>query len=315
MSVNKLTVSKMTLGTVQLGMNYGLIGNSQMPDVRASHGILQAAWQGGVSAYDTAATYGESEQILGRFFGKLQSGEAPTIITKIYVQPEKSWSPVRIKDEIYRQTRASLEKLGVEQVSAMMLHNVDAMRAHGDIIAQVFSELVRDGLTEKAGISFSSNTEEEFAMLRPYLEDSVFGAVQLPLNVFDHRPLNNGCLEMLRSAGKTVFVRSVFLQGLFYANEAELPSQLPEAVEPIRQLRELAHSCGLTPAELAVSYIRDMPGVDSLVIGVQTVEQLEENLRLIEGPAVPESICNEIRERFRNLPERLLTPGMWSRAR
>lgn len=311
--MNKLTVSKMTLGTVQLGMNYGFIGNSQKPDVQASYRILQAAWQGGVSTYDTAATYGESEQILGHFLGKLQSGEAPTIITKIYVQPEDGWSSVRIKDEIYRQTRTSLEKLGVEQVSVMMLHNVDAMRAHGDVIAQVFAELVRDGLVKQAGISFSSNTEEEYAMLHPYLEDSVFGAVQLPLNLFNHRPLNNGCLEMLRSAGKTVFVRSVFLQGLLYANEAELPSQLPEAIEPIRQLRELANSCGLTPAGLAVSYIRDMPGVDSLVIGVQTVEQLEENLRLMEGPAVPESICKEIRERFRNLPERLLSPGMWSR--
>ena len=313
MSANKLTVSKITLGTVQLGMNYGLVGSNQMPDIESSLGILRTAWQGGVTTYDTAAAYGESEQILGRFFNEIDSKAGPTIITKIYVKPEDGWDPGRIIEEIHRQTRASLEKLRVERVSAMMLHNADAMRAHGDTITQAFAGLVRDGMVEQAGISFSSNTAEEFAMLRPYLQDQTFGAVQLPLNLFDHRPLNNGCLDLLKATGKTVFVRSVFLQGLLYADEAELPPQLPEAIEPIRQLRELAHSCGLTPAQLAVSYIRDMPGVDSLVIGVQTAGQLEENLRFMDGTSVPESIRTDIRERFQALPERLITPVMWSR--
>jgi len=307
----KITPSRMTLGTVQLGMAYGIVGSGLMPDTQSAYDILRTARQGGITTYDTAAMYGQSEQVLGQFFGKVEPDADPIIVSKIYVRPEEGWNAARIEEDVLQQTLLSMDKLRVKRLAVMMLHNADAMRIYGDEIINAFSKIVQEGLVCQAGISLSMNTMEEFQILKPYLQEDVVGAVQLPLNLFDQRPLENGCLELLAGLGKTVYARSIFLQGLLYADETALPSQLPEAREPIHQLRELAEECGLSAAQLAVAYVRDMAGIDSLVIGVQTAGQLEENLRMMEAPQLPDSVRGEIRRRFQALPERLITPKLW----
>jgi len=61
-------VSAMSLGTVQLGMNYGIANREGKPDSEKSFSILSAALETGVSALDTARSYGDSEEVLGAFF-------------------------------------------------------------------------------------------------------------------------------------------------------------------------------------------------------------------------------------------------------
>jgi len=61
-------ISKYTLGTVQLGMEYGIANKSGKPDMEKSFGIIQAAVDGGINSIDTALLYGDSEVVLGNFF-------------------------------------------------------------------------------------------------------------------------------------------------------------------------------------------------------------------------------------------------------
>ena len=64
---NNINISKMTLGTVQLGMNYGVNNSAGMPTEQQSYDILTAAYNGGVTVLDTSDDYGKSEQIIGQF--------------------------------------------------------------------------------------------------------------------------------------------------------------------------------------------------------------------------------------------------------
>lgn len=299
--------SQLTLGTVQLGMPYGIGNRSGMPSERESFELLQEAWDGGIASYDTAAVYGRSEEVLGRFFADKRS----MLVTKISVEPGPGDDAERIAQQMRERIENSLTRLKLSRIPIVLLHNPDVMELWGDAVTAGFRTMVQEGLIGRAGISIAHNTKEEYRVLLKYLQGDVYEVVQLPMNVLDHRPIRNGILEMLRESGKIVFVRSVFLQGLIYISEEELAARLPEAVEPVAALRALSEAYGVPLAQTAVSFVRDMPGVASLVVGAETKEQVRDNLALIDGPALPEELRERLLARLANVPNRVLTPGMW----
>lgn len=298
---------KLTLGTVQLGMPYGIHNRNGMPSEESSFELLQFAWDSGIVSYDTAAAYGHSETILGRFFQQKQ----PFITTKIRLELNGNTDRGQIEQLMRERIESSLNRLQLSSVPILMLHNTDVMEHYGESITASFRKMKQEGLIGQAGISVSQNLAEEYRILWNYLQDETYEAVQLPMNVLDHRPLNNGCLAMLEECGKTVFVRSVFLQGLFYMKDEELPTKLQAAKAPLAALRGLSERYGMPISQIAVSYIRDLPGVHSLVIGAETKEQVKDNLALAQGAPIPESMREEIALLFREVPEHVVTPVMW----
>ena len=113
---------------------------------------------------------------------------------------------------------------------------------------------------------------------------SGFDAVQIPQNVFDWRQIESGGIEALQKAGMLIFVRSVFLQGMLCMDRP--PERFDFMIPSLDALREVARQEGMTLTQLAVSYIRDLPGVDSLVLGCEKPEQVRDNAALIQGPAL-----------------------------
>ncbi|MEF3303116.1 aldo/keto reductase [Paenibacillus sp. GYB003] len=302
--------SKLTLGTVQLGMPYGIHNRSGMPSEESSFELLRLAVEGGIASFDTAAAYGQSESILGRFF-QGAGPASPIITTKVHLKPEPGASRERIERQMRECVEGSLERLRMTKIPILMLHNTDVMEAFGPHVTDAFRSLLKEGLIGRAGISVSHNVPDEYRILWPYLQDDTYEAVQIPLNVLDHRPLNNGCLDMLARRGTTVFVRSVFLQGLLYMSDEELPPKLASAAGLLNRLRRIADSYAVPLAQLAVSFVRDLEGVDSLVIGAETKEQVRDNIALAEGPPIPETMREELRTAFRDVPETIVTPSRW----
>jgi len=92
-----------------------------------------------------------------------------------------------------------------------------------------------------------------------------------------------------------------------------LTGNLKDAEGILRKLSTLADREGMSIAQLALSFIRDMKEVTSLVIGAEAPEQVKENIKLMEGPAISEKTENEIRNLFDNIPIHILNPGLWKR--
>ena len=112
-------ISGMSLGTVQLGMNYGIANNGGQPDLQQSFSMLHAALDRGVTSLDTARAYGNAEDVLGAFL-KEHSGELPFLTTKV---PRFDLDDDReIEAFIVESVETSLEKLGVSKVNCVMLH-------------------------------------------------------------------------------------------------------------------------------------------------------------------------------------------------
>ena len=300
-------ISKFTLGTVQLGMNYGIANKTGKPDKEKSFKILKAAVAGGINSFDTAREYGDSEEVLGDFFTSDQySLTNPLLITKFTIEHDSRMQPADIERLIYCYVEASLSRLKINKLPIYMIHNAKDMIAHGKAIADTFNKLIRDGLVGKAAVSVY--TGEEAAEVLKY---NVYEAIQVPMNIFDGRLINSGILKKLHQKGIITFVRSVFLQGLFLMDPGALKGNLAAAEPYLKKLAALAESEGISIGQLAMSYIRDMEEVTSLVMGVDTVEQVVENIRMIEGPSISEKTRNIIQQEFKDVPVYILNPGLW----
>ncbi len=292
-------LSEMSLGTVQLGMNYGIANNAGQPGEEQSFEMLEAALENGITSLDTARAYGNSEDVLGKFFAR-RGGEIPFITTKLCdIEGETA---AEIENSIITTAETSLDKLGLTKVNCIMLHAAGDLFERGKLIASAMEGLIKKGYTDIVGASVYTAPE-----LEKMFEYDVYTATQVPMSIFDQRLISCGMTDKLAQRGITVFVRSVFLQGLFFLDPEKItdPILVRHAVPKIRLLRECAESEGMSIAELAISYMRDVKGVSSLVLGADTAAQVKANAAYFETKSISEKTSHIIRQAFAdvNIPE------------
>ena len=271
-------VSAMSLGTVQLGLNYGIANREGKPDRAKSFSILSAALDTGVSALDTARAYGDSEEVLGAFFRANPGSREKFFITTKLSSGLPAGSPASdVEKALTLSFETSLSNLGVSKVDCLLLHNAADMTLHGAVTADTLRGFVKQGLAGMAGVSVY-HPDEAVKMLN----DDVYQAIQLPMNIFDQRFIMSGAIERLRERGIKIFVRSVFFQGLLFLEPKSVtdPDLLRCAVPHLKTLRRLSEKAGMGVAHFALTFLRDMSGIVSLVLGADNPEQVTENRAL-----------------------------------
>lgn len=295
----KAKPSRLALGTVQLGMEYGIANQSGRPSRQEAFSILDAAWQSGVNTLDTAPAYGESEGLLGEWISG--SGASPLVVTKLSgLGP--GVPPGKVKDLHLSQARASLERLRLGRLYAILLHEPADLYSHSDAVGESLEALKTEGLAEHVGVSICTSLEWRDLSGRPDID--IF---QVPINLFDHR--------FIASDGgdgrKALLARSCFLQGLFFLDPKVAEAKVPGSGEPLVRLRELSASTGVSMRRLAVGFVLAQPGVESVVVGVESRKQLLQNLEAASDGALEPGLVSSIRSEFTRLPPRLLDPSKW----
>ena len=288
-------ISSMTLGTVQLGMNYGIANTQGKPDEEKSFAILRTALENGVTCLDTARAYGDSEAVIGRFL-RTWEGERPSIVTKI---PKLQGStPDELKRFALESVEQSLERLGVAKVDAVMLHGAQDPAIHGKACADAVKALIDQGYTQRVGVSVYTAGDIEDMLFH-----DVFSVTQVPASIFDQRLIADGSIAKLKERGYTVFVRSVFLQGLFFLDPETIddPILLEHAVPKIRILRQIAEANNMTVAQLAIAFMRDTCGVTSLVLGADNAEQVIGNIAYFDTPTLCPKVSARLQKEFANV--------------
>jgi len=228
-------VSKMSLGTVQFGLHYGIANDVGKPEESQSADMMNYALKNGVTSIDTARAYGDSEEIIGRFF-KGYSGEIPFISTK--VPPYQNIDDIPgLEKHIIESVETSLQCLGLHKVDNIMLHNGVSLTINGDRTAQIMGDLIKRGYCDMVGASVYNASE-----IDKMLSYEQYTVTQIPMSIFDQRLINTGYVDKLSKRGYTVFVRSVFLQGLFFLDPEKItdPILLEHACPGILKLRDLA---------------------------------------------------------------------------
>ena len=300
-------ITILSLGTVQLGLNYGIHNDSGKPSLETSFRILNAAMEAGINTLDTAAGYGNSEEVIGAWLKTVAEDQRPFIVTKAAKLDHSSLEALRA--DLQSRVASSKARLGLPQLPMLMLHNCDDYLCDKENVKLVFDELKASGEILYAGISAYSNHDYG------ELASSGFDAVQIPVNIFDWGQIENGGLQKLKDSGMMIFVRSVYLQGLVFQDPDSIPERMAFCRDTLVKFRNLCKKYQLSPAVLALSYALSLPGVTSLVLGSETVEQVRQNARLLKETVTlsPEQMA-EIRENFLDTELRILNPSMWPNA-
>lgn len=300
-------ISRMTLGAAQLGFDYGIANVAGKPVRTAALDILETAVQGGITCIDTAPGYGDSEDVIGSFIDTNSCSSGCTVITKLPALDLRADATfTEVHDVVRKHVTGSLERLHLKRLPIYLLHRASDLESYGANILHSLTELKREGLIDSTGVSVYTRADVERA-----LETDALEAIQIPVSVFDQRFLRLGLLDRLREQKRVVFVRSVFLQGLLLLPAPRLPPALQEAAAPLAELQELCLEYHRSIAEVALVFVRDLPGVTSVVVGAETIAQLQENIRLIHSPRLAPVLYNQLVARFTDLPVELSSPDMW----
>lgn len=299
-----LNISAFSLGTVQLGMNYGINNVSGKPDKGTSNAILDIAMESGINVLDTAGSYGDSEIVIGDWLKTVEPQKRPFIVTKVAGFQPGTYSAV--KEFLQQKVAMSKERLGVEQLDMLMIHNFDEYLRDQDNIRQAMEELKAQGDIRFTGASAYAHHDYK------KIAQTDFDATQIPVNLFDWTQIENGGMEALEQSGMIVFARSVYLQGLVFADPDNLPGKMGFARDTLLKFSGLCEKYSLAPATLALSYVNTLSAVTSLVLGCETPRQVQENVSLMEQCVeLSAQQLAEIRSCFVDTPARVLNPSLW----
>jgi 1-deoxyxylulose-5-phosphate synthase len=272
-----LKASALALGTVELGLDYGIAvpGEFGRPTEAEAIRLVHTALDSGMNLIDTARAYGESEAVLGRAL-RGRRGEV-VLATKVRTQRDDGTTPagLELRQHMLGSLETSLRLLQTEYVDIWQVHNVDAaLLAQRELLSEIFTEARHSGKARAIGGSTYG-----VAMPMAAIESDLFDMLQVTYSVVDQR-LSDQLLPTAAARDIGIIVRSILLKGALTARGDYLPDHLAELRERSRQFRELVadSDLGISPVQVAVAFGLAHPQIHSVLIGVRSERELREAL-------------------------------------
>lgn len=290
---------RFVLGTVQLGLPYGVANSVGQPDQAEANRIISAAWQGGVREFDTAQGYGASESVLGLALRECGLLDSALVTSKLL--PSLA---VVDSETIEGEAINSLERLGVKKLHGLMLHREQQLDLWSEGLGHSMMNLKMKGYVDWCGVSVYSPEAAQVA-----LETDGVDVIQLPTNILDRRFEEAGVFSKAESLGKTIYIRSVFLQGLLLMNPETAEAKVKGSGAPLAALRDVAHTSGLPLNVLCMGAMARRYPRSRVLFGAETVGQVADNIASWSVP-VSDRVMKQI-ESIRSDDAAVLDPSRW----
>lgn len=259
---------KIGLGTVQFGLDYGISNQGGQTSTDEVVKILDVAREYHVDVIDTAALYGNCEDVLGR---SLPHDHGFKLVTKT-VRIDSNRITDADADRMESAFIASLKKLRRSTVYGLMFHNADDLLAEGG--ERLMERLItqkQNGVVAKIGASVYTAGQID-ALLNRYEID----LIQLPVNVLDQRLLTGGQLAALKSHGVEIHARSAFLQGLLLMSPERVPDYFAPVRAHLRAYHQFIRDQRISPVRAALGFLAARDEIDVIVCGVNDHRQFIE---------------------------------------
>ena len=305
-----VNLSPLGLGAAQLGNLY-----RETTEAEAA-GAVEAAWDGGIRYFDTAPHYGLglSERRLGALLAQypredfvvstkvgrllVDSPETATEQDPDFVVPatrRRVWDFSR--DGVRRSLEESLERLGLDHVDVVYLHDPDEHWHEASTQAvPALVELRDEGVIRAVGVGMNQTP-----MLTRFIRET---DIDLVLCAGRYTLLEQGALADLMPAALErtvgVVIAGVFNSGLLarprppadaHYNYAPAPAEL---LAKANQIADICERHGVTLPDVALAFVRAHPAVVSTVVGARGGEQVESVLAHSRTP-VPVEVWEELR--------------------
>jgi aryl-alcohol dehydrogenase-like predicted oxidoreductase len=285
-------LSRLGLGTVQFGQAYGISnarGRVPPEDVAA---ILRRAAAAGLRTLDTAAGYGDAEDVIGGL----------ATLTRPFRIVTKTIALKNGLDAVVARARKSVATVGRDKVDFLLVHSAaDLLGEGGGELWKALLALRDEGLFGGIGIS-AYVADDPVLLAREFRPD----AMQVPLSLLDQRLIQSDALAAIKDMGVEIHARSLFLQGLLFLPDDKLPPKLASAAGHLKNLRARIQESGSTPLAAALAFALDRPEVDVAVVGVTIPVEFDEIVQAASRPSPkldwPSCALND---------ELVLTPSRW----
>lgn len=267
-----METNKLVLGTAQLGLNYGIANKTGKPVESEALEIMKYAVENGISYFDTAYSYGNSEIIIGKFLDLHKNYKNRiNIITKMPSLKKEKLNEKNINNRFFE----SLNRLGQKSIYCYMVHDFNDIRNNCDEIGKVFLKLKENNYIKKIGVSIYDKSQIKFL-----LKNFDFDLIQIPINIFDQRLLMDDILVDLKKRGIEIYTRSVFLQGLIFLDKNNLPLKFKSIKKQLEKLNDISLKFNLSKEEIALIFVSTINEIDKIVIGIEKIEQLKRNIKI-----------------------------------
>lgn len=298
MSADDRAVSRLALGTAQLGMRYGVANRLGQPPQERAVAILERAIRGGIRCLDTATRYGDAEGVIGLFLSDRAPRPPVSVVTKLGAEDAGDGAAVRAA------VAASSVRLGAPP-AAVLLHDPALLARWRDGIGGALRACKDEGRTSAIGVSVYDPEQFAAALELPGLD-----VVQAPANVIDRRIERRELLVRAHDSGVRVMLRSPFLQGLLVLEPERYPAWLGRAAVPLHRWWKLCARYRVEPATVALRFVLERTAPAVVVVGCESEEQLDGLLDAANGPDLPRDLVAEL-ETLATEDEKLVDPTGW----
>jgi aryl-alcohol dehydrogenase-like predicted oxidoreductase len=281
-----LKVSELCLGTMTFGTK---------TDRAEAHNIVDLALDGGINFFDTADGYGtgKSETILGE---ALKGRRRQAVVATKFFNPmgpgpnDSGMSRVHIMNAI----EDSLRRLQMDYVDIYYIHHVDIQTPIEEML-RALDDLVRQGKVRYVACSNYQAWRLSEALWLSEVNDLAAFVCYQPQYSLVVRDIEQELVPLCRHKGVGLVpwapLASGFLTGKYEPGQRSVPGTrsaegwawhgrffADNADETLSVLLDVADELDKTPAQVALRWVLEQPGVSSVIAGVRTAAQLRDNL-------------------------------------
>lgn len=289
-------ISKLALGTVQFGLDYGIANKDGKPTQKIVEDIIEYLSKNGLNCFDTAQAYGSSEEVLGSSI----------------INIKEKYVISKLKSDLFtngcvNNLEESLKNLQLNELFALLLHDSTLLYNWENKYTNIVKELKTTKKIKYFGVSIYTNDDFNLAV-----ENDSIDFIQIPFNLFDQRALTHKWFDKAKEKNKLIFIRSVFLQGLLLMDKEVIPDKLKNVKSYIDKLEHFCLRKSLTKNELALSFV-DSVAQDALILfGCDNLSQAKENLSTYNNLHKLDDIdIDDLKIIFNDIDEDLYNPTKW----
>lgn len=276
-------MSAIGFGSVELGMDYGIKvpGKRGRPNQKESEGILQRALDSGINFFDTAPSYGDSERLLGAVIGS----KPCYIATKVNVDEENG----DVGGAIRASIENSLRNFNRECLDIVQIHNMEENTRKHDDALNALGALQKKGLVRFLGTSLYGPRDVLSSVQKDF-----FDVLQIAYNILDQRTKEE-IIPMAEKENMGIVGRSAYFRGML----TERVQYLDENWNFFKKsAKDIKTKAGIDSwddlSKLALKFCLSTKELDTVLVGVQTMDELEFAVKAAEEENLSEDIFEKL---------------------
>lgn len=300
------------LGCAQLGLKYGINNHNQFSYTKSLKLLEEILSNKTISFIDTAREYGRSEEIIGKALksSKRNVSNQIKVMTKISpLQEGNSNQDSSLFLKVKKSIKKSLKELDLNEVYSISFHRYEDWLIQDKNIINYLLELKKNGNLKKIGVSISRPDQLEALM-----DCSFIDSIQLPYNFLDSRWDKVISENQSKIKSKEIIARSIFLQGLIFSNDlnAWKKANVNSPTECLEKIGDIKKKFKIDSiAELAIRYAISCKWLDGIVIGVDSYDQFNLNMKSFNKNKFSNNELDFINENRPKLSYKTLNPENW----